>query len=41
MQFDPQLFQSILFVVLNAIGVFALIIILAYTVYGTDAIDED
>ena len=41
MQIDPQLFQSILFVILNAIGVFALVIIMAYTVYGTDTIEED
>ena len=41
MQFDPQFIQSVLFVLLNAIGIFALVIILAYTVYGTDTIDED
>jgi len=41
MQITPDFAKSVLFVLLNAFGIFALVIILAYTVYGTDAIDED
>ncbi|MFW9919548.1 MAG: hypothetical protein ACFFED_08115 [Candidatus Thorarchaeota archaeon] len=41
MQFDPEFLRSVFGVVLNALGIFALALILAYTVYGTDPTEED
>lgn len=40
MQLDPEFLQSIMFVVLNALGILALAIILGYAVYGTDTEEE-
>ncbi len=41
MQFDPDFLKSVIFVVLDAMGIFALVLILAYTVYGTDPTEEE
>ena len=41
MQLSPDFLESVFFVVLSAFGVFALILILAYTVYGTDPTEEE
>ena len=36
MQIAPDFLESVMFVVLNALGILALAIILAYAVYGKD-----
>ncbi len=41
MQLEPDFIRSVIFVVLNALGIFALVLILAYTVYGTDPTEEE
>lgn len=40
MQLTPDFLESVMFVVLNALGILALFIILGYTVYGTEAEEE-
>ena len=40
MQLQPSELRSLLFVLLNTLGIFALALILAYAVYGTDTDDE-
>ncbi len=40
MQITPELANSIIFVVLNIMGVFALVLILAYSVYGGEPEEE-
>jgi len=40
MQLDVVFLKSVLAVVLNALGILALAIILAYAVYGTDTEEE-
>ena len=40
MQLNPKFLSDIMFVLLNALGIFALAIILAYAVYGTDTEEE-
>ncbi len=40
MQLTPDIVQNIMFVLLNALGVIALVIILGYAVYGTDTEEE-
>lgn len=40
MQLDPNFLSSIMFVLLNALGILALAIIFGYAVYGTDTEEE-
>lgn len=40
MQLMPDFLQSVMFVILNAMGILALAIILAYAVYGKDEEEE-
>jgi hypothetical protein len=41
MQLSTETTKQIILVVLSAIGILALVLILAYTVYGTDATEEE
>jgi hypothetical protein len=40
MQLTPDFLEQIMFVVLNALGLIALMIILGYAVYGQDTDEE-
>ena len=40
MQLEPEFVESLMFIVLIVMGVFALLLILGYSVYGEEDLDE-